>query len=659
MNDPPAHISVVDGAAILERDGRTDTDLASMPLLAGDRLRTQGGRVEVLFADGSALHLDANTVVDFQSDEVVRLLEGRVRLSVAGPARDLSYRIDAPSAWVQISTPGEYRVASCASDEVELAVLRGSAELVNEQGRSYISRRRTHVRPRRHRPVARLRLQLGRVGCLRSVVGGAPRSAARRLGAVPAGRRAALRAGVRRLRQLALRAGLRLRLVPARRRSAGGRIIAAAGSACARTAGPGLPAIPGAGRPITTAAGASRRARGSGFPGRTLGAGVGVLGLRARLRQLVPARLEQSPDLRAQRERLRRPPLRPVGRVDGAAAPSLQRRLRQRLAVRRRSASIRDSTARFVAEQRGPDGHFAVNRPAIPIRSVGRYSAYRSDPGRRCTRSVGGGPHGATRRRRSRVAAAATRHASGRRLRPVGGRSRRRRARRLDAAHRWDTRATGIAGRAGTRLAPASVGVAARRIAATTAAPAAFAARTPTPRDRRPRRPTARVASRSRARRGVGNGPDRVIDRQGRDPAAARRRRRPVTRRRQSPASPAAVAARRTRPAPAAPRVSRSVPRPAAEPIGATRRSRPEAPRSAPSAQHRPAIAPHPLVPRRRPSGRAPRRRRTAAAGGERAARRRAAAGAAAARGAVVGEAGRPVRRTEPSAVDCGARTAR
>ena len=137
--EPPAHVSVVDGAAILERDGRTDTDLVSMPLLAGDRIRTQGGRVEVLFADGSALHLDANTVVDFQSDEVVRLLEGRVRLSVVGPARDLSYRIDAPSAWVQISTPGEYRVAVVRDAEVELAVLRGSAELVNEQGRSYIS----------------------------------------------------------------------------------------------------------------------------------------------------------------------------------------------------------------------------------------------------------------------------------------------------------------------------------------------------------------------------------------------------------------------------------------------------------------------------------------------------------------------------------------
>ena len=145
--DPPAHISVVDGTALLERDGRTDTELLSMPLLAGDRVRTQAGRVEVLFADGSALHLDEQTMVDFQSDEVVRLLGGRVRLSVSRPARDIAYRIDAPSAWVQINNPGEYRVSVLRGDEVELAVLRGGAELVNEQGRSYVSAgERTYAR---------------------------------------------------------------------------------------------------------------------------------------------------------------------------------------------------------------------------------------------------------------------------------------------------------------------------------------------------------------------------------------------------------------------------------------------------------------------------------------------------------------------------------
>jgi hypothetical protein len=137
--DPPAHIAFVEGSAVLERDGSPDASPANMPLLAGDRVRTQGGRVEILFADGSTLHLDANTTVDFQSDELVRLLEGRVRLAIAGPDREVSYRIDAPSAWAQITQPGEYRVAILRGErepEVEVAVIRGAAELVNESGRT-------------------------------------------------------------------------------------------------------------------------------------------------------------------------------------------------------------------------------------------------------------------------------------------------------------------------------------------------------------------------------------------------------------------------------------------------------------------------------------------------------------------------------------------
>ena len=134
---PPAHVSIAEGAVILERDGKTEASPASMPLLAGDRVRTQSGRAEILFADGSTLHLDAGTVVDFQSDEVIRLLDGRVRVNIAGPNRRIAYRIDAPSGWVEIAQPGEYRVALVGDSrprEVELAVLRGAAELTNEDG---------------------------------------------------------------------------------------------------------------------------------------------------------------------------------------------------------------------------------------------------------------------------------------------------------------------------------------------------------------------------------------------------------------------------------------------------------------------------------------------------------------------------------------------
>jgi len=137
--DPPAHVSYVDGAAVLERDGQPDSAPLNMPLLAGDRLRTQGGRVEILFADGSTLHLDANTTLDFQSDELVRLLDGRLRLAIPGPDRRVAYRVDAPSASAIVVQPGEYKVSvlhSTRDGEIELAVLRGAAELVNDHGRT-------------------------------------------------------------------------------------------------------------------------------------------------------------------------------------------------------------------------------------------------------------------------------------------------------------------------------------------------------------------------------------------------------------------------------------------------------------------------------------------------------------------------------------------
>jgi hypothetical protein len=138
--EPPAHVAFVDGVAMLERDGALDSEPRNMPLVAGDRLRTQNGRVEVLFADGATLHLDANTLVDFQSDELLRLLEGRIRLSIPGPDRgDVFYRVDAAAGWAQITAPGEYRLSlsgDSRAPELELAVIRGQAELATEGGQT-------------------------------------------------------------------------------------------------------------------------------------------------------------------------------------------------------------------------------------------------------------------------------------------------------------------------------------------------------------------------------------------------------------------------------------------------------------------------------------------------------------------------------------------
>ena len=56
-------LAMVDGAALARaRRAASSRPRRTSPLLAGDRIRTARGRVEVLFADGSVLDLDENTV---------------------------------------------------------------------------------------------------------------------------------------------------------------------------------------------------------------------------------------------------------------------------------------------------------------------------------------------------------------------------------------------------------------------------------------------------------------------------------------------------------------------------------------------------------------------------------------------------------------------
>ncbi len=141
-DDIPAHLSVVEGAATLERDGRVETAEENLILLSGDRLRTGRGRVEVLFDDGSALHLDEHSTVDFMSDALIRLRQGRLRLQVVRTSRAIEYRVDAAPASAVLLAAGEYRIALAdgrSSDpELRLVVMRGSAELVNHAGRTMV-----------------------------------------------------------------------------------------------------------------------------------------------------------------------------------------------------------------------------------------------------------------------------------------------------------------------------------------------------------------------------------------------------------------------------------------------------------------------------------------------------------------------------------------
>jgi uncharacterized protein DUF6600 len=73
---PPAYLAVVEGVATLERDGESEPAVRDMPFLEGDRLRTENGRVEIQFPDGTAIEVAEYSVVEAVTATRVRLLAG-------------------------------------------------------------------------------------------------------------------------------------------------------------------------------------------------------------------------------------------------------------------------------------------------------------------------------------------------------------------------------------------------------------------------------------------------------------------------------------------------------------------------------------------------------------------------------------------------------
>ena len=140
QDQAPAHLAFVDGAALLDREGQTEPATVGVPFVPGDRIRTDRGRVEIVFPDGSAIDVDQFTSVDLASPALLRVTTGRVLLTVAGssnPSAAVRYQIDTPVASAVTDGPGEYRVSlltGAADLETELAVRRGFAVLSTERG---------------------------------------------------------------------------------------------------------------------------------------------------------------------------------------------------------------------------------------------------------------------------------------------------------------------------------------------------------------------------------------------------------------------------------------------------------------------------------------------------------------------------------------------
>jgi hypothetical protein len=141
--DAPAHLSAVDGTALVARDTDLESATAGSPIVAGDRVQTTAGRVEILFADGTALDVDEYSAVELASPTLIRVTLGRIALTVPGasdPAGAARYQIDTPFASVETESPGEFRISllpdplDSSRGRTELAVGRGFATLVSDQG---------------------------------------------------------------------------------------------------------------------------------------------------------------------------------------------------------------------------------------------------------------------------------------------------------------------------------------------------------------------------------------------------------------------------------------------------------------------------------------------------------------------------------------------
>lgn len=125
---PPAHISFVEGTATIDHDGESDPAVLNMPVLEGDRIRTANGRVEVLFADGSAVAIDPDSDVEFLGGTRVRVVAGAIEHRAAAapdPAsspylpQDLQYygnEFDRDGTWQYDASYGNVWYPTVAAD---------------------------------------------------------------------------------------------------------------------------------------------------------------------------------------------------------------------------------------------------------------------------------------------------------------------------------------------------------------------------------------------------------------------------------------------------------------------------------------------------------------------------------------------------------------
>jgi hypothetical protein len=74
----PAHVSIIEGTATIDRGGEVEAVALNMPVVEGDRIRTSAGRMEIVFPDGSAVELEPDSEIEYLGGARIRIYAGTV-----------------------------------------------------------------------------------------------------------------------------------------------------------------------------------------------------------------------------------------------------------------------------------------------------------------------------------------------------------------------------------------------------------------------------------------------------------------------------------------------------------------------------------------------------------------------------------------------------
>jgi uncharacterized protein DUF6600/FecR-like protein len=126
--DAPAHLAFVEGGVDLIHEGVAERADPPVLLVEGDILRTANGRAEIVFGDGTLLHLDHSAELEMLGPERMRLVEGRAILRLSAAVRE-PYTIDTPGGTVKLDSRGEFGISASRSSQLEVSASRGTAEI--------------------------------------------------------------------------------------------------------------------------------------------------------------------------------------------------------------------------------------------------------------------------------------------------------------------------------------------------------------------------------------------------------------------------------------------------------------------------------------------------------------------------------------------------